>query len=105
MWAAYQKGTTENVILKSICYSAGKNIALKCPFPFTPENRNTIKGYWYRHCDLFIRHCAKHGIVIDKTTVDFEKYGILRGMTASGYIRHRMRDGFKKVTARHKVAV
>ena len=101
--AAYVKGTTENRLMKSVCYSVGKNAALKCPISFSsPSNKEMVLSYWSHHCDLFARFCGKTGLLIDKNLVDVEKMDCLRRVTAVGYLRQSIRDGFKKIAGRRK---
>jgi len=96
----YKKGTMENRLFISVCYSVGKNAALICPYPFTRENKEAVQSYWSHHCDRFVNFCSRIGLVVDKNQVDIEEMDCLKKNTAVGFIRQRIRDGFKKVATR-----
>jgi len=96
--ALYQKGTIESKLLKSVCYSVGKNAALKCPYPFTTENKRALMSHWSHHCDLFVGQCANAGLLVKKNQNNTPLLNLIPRMSAVGFIRQSIRDGFKKVS-------
>ena len=95
--ALYQKGTVESKLLKSVCYSVGKNAALKCPYPFTAQNKSALLSHWSHHCDLFVGQCANAGLLVEKTHKNTTMLNLIPRMSPVGHIRQSIRDGFKRV--------
>jgi len=104
--AAYEKGTMENRLLKSVCYNVGKNAALKCPYPFSSSNKEAVHAYWSHHCDLFVGQAGNSGLLVDKTHFNDSssiRLDCLKRTTAVGFIRQSIRDGFKKVANKRQI--
>jgi len=93
--ALYQKGTLESKVLKSVCYSVGKNASLKFPYPLTAENKSALMNHWSHHCDLFVGQCANAGLLVEKTAENSGLLDLIPKNSAVGYIRQRIRDGFR----------
>ena len=100
-WAAYEKGTTENKLLKSVLYSVGKNIALSCPYA---DLRDTnAQAFFMQQSDLFVSQCS--ALVVDKNETGNrppEVADCLKGYSVGGFMRRCIRDGFKRVAASRK---
>lgn len=92
--ALYQKGTMESKVLKSVCYSVGKNAALKCPYPLTAENKSALMSHWSHHCDMFVGQCVNAGLLVEKNAGNSILLDLIPKNSAVGYIRQRIRDGF-----------
>ena len=104
--AAYEKGTMENRLLKSVCYNVGKNAALKCPYRFSSSNKEAVHAYWSHHCDLFVGQAGNSGLLVDKSHFNDSssiRLDCLKRTTAVGFIRQSIRDGFKKVANKHQI--
>lgn len=98
----YQRNAVESKLLKSVAYSVGKNAALKCPYPFEPQNRDALLSYWSHYSDLLVGQCANVGLLIDKKTVNSTTLDLIHHKSSMNHIRQSVRDGFKKVAQRYR---
>jgi len=104
-WAAYEKGSLENKLMKSVMYSVGKNIALSYPYDDLADKNATVQNYFLQQCDQFMTRCSS--LMVDKNQSDdrppvSDDVDCLKGYTVNGFIRRCIRDGFKRVASSRK---
>ena len=94
-WRAYEKGTVENKLWKSVLYDVGKNIALNCPYTDKSRKNEEVRSYFAYQCDLFMQHCSP--LLVDKDKrpiIEISENDCLKSCTVSGFIRHCIRHGY-----------
>ena len=94
-YRAYEKGTVENKLWKSVLYDVGKNIALNCPYSDKSRKNEEVQSYFSYQCDQFMRHCG--ALLVDKDRrpeIQIPENDCLKSCTVSGFIRHCIRHGY-----------
>ena len=104
-WAAYEKGSMENKLMKSVLYSVGKNLALNCPYEELSIKDAQVQSYFLQQCDNFIGQCS--ALLVDKNqkpnySRSSGEDDCLKGYSVAGFMRRCIRDGFKRVASSRK---